>query len=161
MHKNLFEYEGRLYPSYLKSGNAMQFFAPFALHFCEGNGLDVGAGRWPFPGATPIDLENGGDAMGLPSGEYDYIVSSHCLEHLANPVAALEHWKTRLRRGGVLCLYLPHPSMRYWQTTRNKKHLHEWRPLQMERIVRDLGFVDIITGRRDLSWSFAVVGFAP
>lgn len=99
--------------------------------------------------------------MALPEGEFDYVLSSHALEHLVDPVGALLHWKTRLRRGGTLFLALPHPDMRYWNTTRNRKHLHEWRPKQMARILRDLGFVDVIHSERDLAWSFACVGFRP
>src|SRR5206468_3266285 len=109
------EYRGELFPSYLKSGNAVQFIAPTAKKFCQGRGLDVGAGPWPLEGAQPVELRDGGDAMNLPSGEFDYVFSSHCLEHLANPVAAIEHWKTRLKPGCVLFLYLPHPDMRYWR----------------------------------------------
>lgn len=97
--------------------------------------------------------------MDLPAGEVDYIVSSHCLEHLADPVSALEHWKTRLVPGGVLFLYLPHPDMRYWQTTRNRKHLHEWQPRQMARILNDIGFIGVLHSERDLAWSFACIGF--
>ena len=161
MNDLLFEYDGITYPDYLKRGNAMQFIAPTAAKFCVGNGLDVGAGRWKFSGAQPVDMTDGGEAMALPEGQWDYIFSSHCLEHLVNPIAALEHWKTRLRVGGVLFLYLPSSAMRYWNTTRNRKHLHEWEPAQMARILRDLGFVDVIYGERDLAWSFAVVGFNP
>lgn len=157
----IFEYEGALYPEYLKHGNAMQFIAPTALQFCKGRGLDIGAGQWPLPGAQPVERALAHNAMMLPEGKFDFIFSSHCLEHLTDPVAALEHWKTRLRPGGVLFLYLPSAEMRYWQTTKNRKHLHEWQPEQMERILRDLGFVDVIGGRRDLAWSFACVGFAP
>ena len=161
MNQALYEYEGHLYPTYLLSGDACRFIIPFASHFCKGRGLDVGAGKWPFPGATPIDIINGGDAMNLPEGAFDFIVSSHALEHLTNPIAALEHWQTRLRSGGVLFLNLPHPTMRYWNTTRNRRHLHEWRPRQMRRILRDLGYLNVIGSRRDLSWSFCCVGWAP
>jgi SAM-dependent methyltransferase len=158
---SIYEYDGQIYPTYLLNGDACRFIAPIALHFCKGSGLDVGAGRWPLPGATPVDLSNGGDAMALPSGKFDYIVSSHCLEHLVDPVSALEHWKTRLKPGGVLFLYLPSTAMRYWQTTRNRKHLHEWEPGQMVRILRDLGFWDVLHSERDLAWSFSCVGFNP
>jgi SAM-dependent methyltransferase len=157
----IYEYDGSQYPDYLKTGNAMQFIAPAALHFCRGRGIDVGAGKWPLPGAIPIDLSNGDNAMQLPDGKYPYVFSSHCLEHISNPVAALEHWKTRIQDGGVLFLYLPHPAMSYWRTTRNRKHLHEWQPGQMAFMLRDLGFVDVINSERDLAWSFAVVGFVP
>lgn len=156
----LFDYRGAQYPDYLRRGNACQFIVPTAAHYCQGVGLDVGPGRWPLPGATPVELSDGGDAMNLPAGRFDYVFSSHCLEHLANPVAALEHWKTRLVPGGALFLYLPHPDMEYWRPQHCRKHLHTWTPAQMAEIVRDLGFVDVIHSERDLAWSFAVVGRA-
>lgn len=155
----IFEYRGQLYPDYLKTGNACQFVAPTALQFCQGRGLDVGAGRWPLSGAIPVELRDGGDAMELPAGPFDFVFSSHCLEHLANPIAALEHWKTRLRAGGVLFLYLPHPEMTYWLPQHCRKHLHSWAPAAMAQILRDLGFVNVIHSERDLAWGFSVVGF--
>lgn len=155
----IFEYRGALFPEYLKGGNACQFITPAAKQFCTGIGLDVGAGRWPLPGAIPVDAKDGRDAMSLPVGEFDYVFSSHCLEHLANPIAALEHWASRLKAGGVLFLYLPHPEMTYWKPQNCRKHLHSWAPAAMAEIVRDLGFVNVIHSDRDLAWSFAVVGF--
>lgn len=155
----VFEYRGQLYPEFIKHGNACQFVTPIALQFCRGEGLDIGAGRWPLPGARPIELKDGGDAMDLPLGPFDFVFSSHCLEHLTNPVAALEHWKSRLKPGGVLFLYLPHPAMTYWLPQFCRKHLHAWRPEDMAQIVRDLGFVDVIHSERDLACGFSVVGF--
>ena len=40
-------------------------------------------------------------------GSYDFVLSSHNLEHFANPVKALREWKRILRPGGVLILALP------------------------------------------------------
>ncbi len=161
MSRDLFlTYEGQLYPDYLRHGNACQFIAPAAAHFCRGIGLDVGAGRWPLPGSIPVDLKDGQDAMQLPEGRFDYVFSSHCLEHLANPIAALEHWTTRLRSDGVLFLYLPHPDMAYWRPVNCRKHLHSWRPEEMADILGRLGYSEVIHSERDLAWSFAVVGLA-
>lgn len=157
----VYEYEGVQYPLYLKTGNAMQHIAGTALHFCKGRVLDIGAGLWPLPGAVPFDRINGDDVMAIPDGEWDAIFSSHLLEHLADPVGALMHWRTRLRPGGVLFLYLPSSAMRYWNATKNRKHLHEWEPAQMARMLRDLGFVNVLHGERDLAWSFACVGWVP
>lgn len=39
---------------------------------------------------------------------YDFAVSSHCLEHLANPLLALQEWRRVLKSGGALLLVLPH-----------------------------------------------------
>jgi SAM-dependent methyltransferase len=157
----IFEYAGGIFPEYLKHGNACQFIAPAAKQFCKGSGLDVGGGRWPLEGAEPVDALHGRDAMSLPAGQFDYVFSSHCLEHLPDPIAALEHWKTRIRPGGVLFVYLPHPDMTYWLPQHCRKHLHSWIPRQMVRIFRDLGFENVISSERDFAWSFAVVGFAP
>ncbi len=157
----MYEYRGKLFPEYLKNGNAAQFITPHALHFCKGIGFDVGAGRWPLPGSIPIELKEGSDAMDLPDGSYDFVFSSHCLEHLANPVGALRHWATRLKAGGVLFLYLPHPDMEYWLPQNCGKHLHQWWPEDMAKIVRDLGFEKVIHSERDMAWGFCVVGINP
>lgn len=154
----IFEYRGQRYPEYLKHGNAMQFIAPTAKHFCVGDGLDVGAGTWPLPGARAIDVTRGEDAMALPAGQWDYVFSSHCLEHLSDPVAAIEHWRSRIRDGGVLFLYLPHPDMEYWRPQHCRKHRHLFYPADVARMLRDIGFADVIHGERDLAWSFACVG---
>lgn len=161
----IYEYKGDLFPDYLKTGNACRFIVPVALQFCQGKGLDVGANKWPLPGAVPVELLDGGDAMDLPAnphtatGTWDYVFSSHCLEHLANPIAAIEHWKMRIKKGGVLFLYLPHPKMTYWLPQNCRKHLHTWEPEQMAQIVRDLGFSDVIHSERDMAYSFTVIGF--
>lgn len=155
----LFSFKGELYPDYLRHGNAVQFILPVASYFCRGMGLDIGAGKWPLPGAIPIERTDGLDAMDLPEGAFDYIFSSHCLEHLVNPVAAIEHWATRIRPGGVLFLYLPHPDQLYWRPQFCRKHLHSWYPEQIQATLKDLGFTNVLASERDLAWSFAAVGF--
>lgn len=42
------------------------------------------------------------------SEHYDFVLSSHTLEHTANPLLALAEWKRVLRPGGTLILIVPH-----------------------------------------------------
>jgi len=157
-----YEYKGKLYPNYLKNGNACSHVFPFATHFCRGDGLDIGGtGEWCFPGATPINTDQGNqfEAMNLPDGKYDYIFSSHTLEHVADYISALEHWKTRLKFEAPLFMYLPHPDMEYWRPQNNRKHVHLFHPEDMTKTLADLGFRQILCSGRDLYWSFAIVGF--
>jgi SAM-dependent methyltransferase len=155
----IFEYKGQAYPEYLRHGGARLYIDQVAEHFCRGRGLDIGAGQCPLRGAIAVDVDGDQDAMCLRDHKYDYIFSSHCLEHLTDPIGALEHWKSRLRHGGVLFLYLPHPDMAYWLPQNNRKHLHSWYPFQMRDIIKDLGFVNVMNSERDMYWSFSVVGF--
>ena len=39
---------------------------------------------------------------------YEFVLASHCLEHVANPLRALVEWKRVLRQDGLLLLILPH-----------------------------------------------------
>lgn len=44
----------------------------------------------------------------LQDGAYDFVLSSHCLEHCANPIKALREWKRVVRPGGAIIIILPH-----------------------------------------------------
>lgn len=48
------------------------------------------------------------DLSSVPDGQYDFVLSSHMLEHTANPLLALAEWRRVLRPGGALVLVVPH-----------------------------------------------------
>jgi len=43
----------------------------------------------------------------IPDGSYDFLLASHALEHLANPIKALHEWHRVLRPSGALLIVLP------------------------------------------------------
>ena len=153
------EYRGEIYPAYEAQGFAAQFAFPFAQQFCKGIGFDIGCNRleWALPGATPIDLNLGSDALSLPETVVDYIFSSHCLEHLPDWVSALDHWGTRLKYGGTLLLYLPHFDQKYWRPWNNRKHIHVLSSEIISCYLRDRGYRNIMASGIDLNHSFMVV----
>jgi SAM-dependent methyltransferase len=159
---DLIEYKGKIYPKFQTIGYASQFAIPFAKHFCIGEGFDIGCNRieWAFPGSIPIDLNfnDGWDAYNLPKDSVDYIYSSHCLEHLPDWVDALDYWKTKLKVGGILFLYLPDYAQTYWRPWNNFKHKHIFTPEIIEDYLSDRGYINIFKSERDLNNSFMVVG---
>lgn len=158
---NLIEYNGERYPAYVQSGNAQRFIYPFAKEFCHGEGLDIGGKpRWTFPNAIIInkELPDEHDAMNLPGSEWDYIFSSHTLEHLESPKDAVAYWYTKLKKGGVLFLYLPHYSMEMWSPFNMDEHKHAFDEHLVSDLLKDVGFCNIFASGKDLNWSFAVVG---
>ncbi len=163
VNSKVFEYKGSIYPEYIRNGNAVGHIQTIAQQFCQGKGLDIGGFYgWTLPGAIPINIIDDVlpyDAMNLPGKDLDYIFSSHCLEHLPEPLEALKYWKSLLKPNGVLFLYLPHPDMEYWLPENNKKHLQIWTPAEMYSVIQQLGLKDIIKSERDMYYSFSIVGF--
>jgi SAM-dependent methyltransferase len=113
------EYRGRFYPDYLTVGGASHAIFREALKFCQGKGIDVGAGLWPLPGAAPIDIWRGLGASrtisDIADGSLDFVFSSHCLEHNVEWETILRVWVSKLKAGGVVFLYLPHPDCGIWE----------------------------------------------
>jgi SAM-dependent methyltransferase len=109
----------------------------FQRRYFSGDGLDIGGKPDPlslyielFPLLKSVrtwDLEDG-DAQFLDSVEdnsYDFVHSSHCLEHLHDPGEGLANWFRVIRPGGFLIVTVPDEDL-YEQgvfpSTNNKDH---------------------------------------
>ncbi len=156
---NTINFNGTSYPKFQSEGYAAQFAIPFAKHVCKGIGYDIGCNRvdWAYPGAIPIDLQLGTDALNLPEEPVDYIFSSHCLEHLPSWVDALDHWGGRLKNGGVMFLYLPHISQEYWRPWNNRKHIHVFTQEIIKAYLTDNHYCNIFHSDVDLNNSFMIM----
>ncbi|WP_347156795.1 class I SAM-dependent methyltransferase [Pontibacter chitinilyticus] len=44
---------------------------------------------------------------------YDFLLSSNCLEHIANPLQAVEEWSRVVRKNGLLLLALPNKAFNF------------------------------------------------
>lgn len=155
------KFKDTIYPAFQADGNAARWIMPFAQEICKGTGYDIGCGRkeWAFPGAICIDeaFEGEYNAHNLPAMQVDYIFSSHCLEHVDDWVAALDIWTQRIRKGGVLFLYLPDYSQEYWRPWNNRKHVNILTPGIITDYLRDAGYVKIFASGVDLNNSFTVI----
>lgn len=132
------EFQNELYPLFQTKGFAAEFAFPFANHVLKGTGVDVGCNRieWCLPDSPnrtvfPVDpIINPFSALCFPKNysNLDFVFSSHCLEHTDNWVSVLDYWHTRLKPGGVVFLYLPDHSQKYWRPYNNRKHNHAFTP---------------------------------
>ena len=82
--------------------------------YCNGEGLDIGCASDPLtPTCSGWELSNG-DAQylrGIEDESFDFVYSSHCLEHMRDVRIALKNWFRVVRRGGTLILYIPHRNL--------------------------------------------------
>ncbi len=157
--------EGNIYPAFQTDGNAARFIMPFAKEVLSGKGVDIGCKNpeWAIPGAIPIDLsfDDEWDAINLPDGHFDYIFSSHCLEHIPDWVGVLDYWATKIKSGGVLFLYLPHYSQTYWRPWTNRQHVNILTPEYMSDYFVARGWKNIMVSERDLYNAFATIAEKP
>jgi SAM-dependent methyltransferase len=113
----------------------------FATHYFVGHGIDVGSGsdslgRFAplFPlikSVTDFDLPDG-DAQELAKhvdASFDFLHSSHCLEHVRDPAITLRNWCRVVRRFGHLVVLVPDEDMYeqgVWPSTFNDDHKHTY-----------------------------------
>lgn len=95
----------------------------FISRYFVGNGIDIGGGSdslakysYLFPLATSIKNFDrvDGDALSMSDyqdSEFDFVHSSHCLEHLSDPLEGLRNWLRVVKPGGYLIVTVPDEDM--------------------------------------------------
>jgi len=111
----------------------------FISRYFRGTGIDIGAGTdpvslyhelFPLMGKVRIWDVQDGDAQfmkGVEDNTYDFVHSSHCIEHLHNPVIGLENWIRIVKPGGFIIVTVPDEDL-YEQGIfpSNKNSDHKW-----------------------------------
>lgn len=95
----------------------------FSSFYFSGSGIDIGGKPDPlsfhkhlFPKITNIktwDIDDG-DALymkDVPNDCFDFVHSSHCMEHLKDPAIGLENWIRITKPGGFLIILVPDEDM--------------------------------------------------
>ena len=102
----------------------------FFERYCQGAGIDIGhGGDMVLPEVRGWDKEDG-DAQkleGVADASYDFVYSSHCLEHLSDPLEAMLNWWRVLKVGGYLIVVVPNEDLyeqRIWPSVFNIDHRH-------------------------------------
>jgi len=106
-----------------------------------GNGIDIGCGPDPltkyaqqFPlmeGVKEWDVADG-DAQVMTNAaddSYDFVHSSHCLEHMRDPYEAFDNWLRICKPGGHIITTIPDEDLYeqgVWPSTHNGDHKTSW-----------------------------------
>ena len=76
----------------------------------NGKGIDIGFGSDPLNAdVVRFDVDDGdANQIGLyVKDTFDFVYSSHCLEHMNDPMKALHEWWKLVNRGGILFFLVP------------------------------------------------------
>lgn len=87
------------------------FYPDLFREYVIGNILDIGAGQDPVsPGAVIFDKPQGNAENILEHfehGSFDTVFSSHCLEHINEPLLVIRDWFALVKPGGHLIVIVP------------------------------------------------------
>lgn len=112
-----------------------------------GEGIDIGAGPdglssqgalFPRMGTVRLWDIPDGDAMlmaGVEDETFDFVHSSHCLEHMVNPATALGHWLRIVKPGGFVVVTIPDEDLYeqgVWPSTFNPDHKATFTPWKLK-----------------------------
>lgn len=100
--------------------------------YLVGTGIDIGCGDDPVTGTCgKWDLMDGDAELmaGLAPESFDWVYSSHCLEHVHHPEVALARWWELVKPGGYLIVMVPDEDLYeqgLWPPHFNTDHKSTW-----------------------------------
>lgn len=93
-----------------ETSKSRQYWGPLEWSVLKGRGIDIGCGPDPITSeARAFDVQDG-DANVITRyvhEQFDFVYSSHCLEHMHEPRKALLEWWQLVRPGGHLFFIVP------------------------------------------------------
>jgi ADP-heptose:LPS heptosyltransferase/predicted SAM-dependent methyltransferase len=141
--------------------------------YTRGVGLELGCGPWrAFPHFIGIDVQAYRSELGpalvmdcsnlatFSDEAFDFVYSSHLLEHLEHTPAVLREWWRVIEVGGHLVLYLPHRELypNIGEPGGNPDHKHDFRPedivATMRGVAPDWDLLECETRDQDDEYSF-------
>src|SRR5664279_2686764 len=93
-----------------ESTKAKQYWGAIEKAATAGRGIDIGCGPDPVkPDARRFDLEDGDAnvASQYVKAQFDFVYSSHCLEHMHDPRMTILDWWKLVKPGGYLFVVVP------------------------------------------------------
>lgn len=79
----------------------------------EGNIENLGSYKYSHGKMGKQYVSEASNLSQIDASKYDFIISSNCLEHVANPIKALLEWVRVLKKDGVILLVLPNRKFNF------------------------------------------------
>jgi len=98
-----------------------------------------GTGGTKFDAAAPDVVGDAAELGFVANGSQDVLVAQHLLEHLVDPIAALDRWYAVLRPGGTLLLTVPDQE-RMNTILLDCTHVHAYTANSLPRLISRCGF---------------------
>ena len=158
-----------------ESSKTRAIFTQDEWRYLTGSGIDIGCGDDPILDTCDRFDMLDGDANYIcryVHKSYNWVYSSHCLEHMIDPVSALREWGRLLLPGGYLIATFPDEDLYeqgVWPSRFNADHLHtftiskrkSWSPVSvnvLDMVKQIKGFDTIKIELHDFGYDRSLIG---
>ncbi len=93
-----------------ETSKTKKIWTSFETALLTGQGIDIGCGPDPItPNARRFDVDDGdaNEIFKYVADTFDFVYSSHCLEHMRDPKKSLHDWWALVKPGGHLIVIVP------------------------------------------------------
>lgn len=104
-------------------------------------------------------ISDGTKLSEIQDSSYDFVLSSNCLEHIANPLKALFEWRRVIREGGVIVLVLPNKKSNFDRSRPDTSFEHICEDYVNDTKESDLTHLDEILKLHDLTMDISAGTF--
>lgn len=157
-----------------EASKTKKYFGSLEKRVFQGQGIDIGCGNDPiFEDVRRFDIGDG-DANKITKyvkEKFDYVFSSHCLEHMENPKKALKEWWDLLKYNGYMYIIVPDEDL-YEQgnwpssnvdhrTTFTISKKNSWSPVSYNilDLIKKLPHAKILKiEQQDMGYDYSLVG---
>ena len=101
-------------------------------------------------------IQDGTDLRKIESESYDFLLSSHSLEHIANPIKALEEWIRVLKKGGAILVVVPDKRYTFDIKRPVTKFEHLMKDFEENTTEKDLTHLEEVISCHDMSYDKGV-----
>ena len=91
------------------------------------------------------------DLTGIDSDKYDFLISSNCLEHIANPIKALNEWKRVVKANGYILVIVPNKIANFDHNRPYTTFDHIVNDYEDNILENDMSHIEEILALHDLS----------
>jgi len=96
-----------------------------------------------------VNILSPGDDLPFKDEVFDYVFNSHVLEHIFDPIKAVEEWLRVVKKGGIIFMVIPHKE----RTFDKNRDLSPYQEL-IERNDQKISFTDYVQRTKDNKLKF-------
>ena len=122
----------------------------------QGKGIDIGCGNDPIlPNVDCFDVKDGdaNEICRYVHKQFDFVFSSHCLEHMVNPLYAIKQWWNLVKDNGYLYIVVPDEDLYeqgHFPSKYNPDHKWTFTLLKQTKInTRSINIIELLSSLQD------------